>query len=76
VKEALRARLADVVDALSEIDALVEGDADRPPPLVMARVLVEAGTLTAQLARLRQALADAAGKPMGSSTPRNAPAGG
>jgi hypothetical protein len=76
VKEAIRARLADAVETLSDIDALVEGAADRLPPLLLARALVEADTLAAQLARLRQTLADAAGKPMAGSTPRNAPADG
>jgi hypothetical protein len=59
IADAIRARLADAVDALSEIDALVEADADRLPPLLLARALIRLARIGRRLAQLRQSLANA-----------------
>jgi len=75
MKDALRERIADAVDLLSELDALAEASAGRMPPLLLARALVQVNGIAAGLARLRQTLAYAAGKTSADSTPRN-PAGG
>jgi hypothetical protein len=56
VKDALRARLADAVDVLADLDALVEHGADGMPPLLLARVLIRLDDIAVRLVRLRQAL--------------------
>lgn len=59
MSDAVRGRLADAVEALAEIDALVEHGGDRLPPLLLARAMVELDALAARLSGLRQSLAGA-----------------
>jgi hypothetical protein len=56
MKAAIRARLADAVDSLSDLDALVEHTAVRLSVLTLARTLGEVDHIASRLERLRQAL--------------------
>jgi hypothetical protein len=59
VKDAIRARLADAVDTLSDLDTLIEQRAGRLAPILLARAMVEIDAAAAGLARLRQRLTNA-----------------
>jgi hypothetical protein len=61
--DSLRARIGDAVAVLSDLASLAEHHGDRLPPILLARALVQIDCLAARLARLRQALADAAAGP-------------
>jgi hypothetical protein len=70
IADAIQARLADALDALSEIDAMVEADAGRLPPLLLARALVRLDTVAGPLARLRKRSPMPAGTLWASRLPR------
>jgi hypothetical protein len=76
MKDALRARLADAVDVLADLDALVEHGAGRLPPLLLGRALVRLDGIAVRLARLRQALAATLAVPSAGQDNRNAADGG
>ncbi len=69
---AIRARLADAVELLSDLDALMErADAGRLPPILQARTMVRLAAITARLARMRQGVRDALDDGQGVSTRHN-----
>jgi hypothetical protein len=73
--EAARSWLADAVDTLTEIDALLERGAALPP-LLLARALVRIEGIAVRLARLRLALAGALAENSAGSGTRDAPGAG
>ncbi len=73
MKDAIRARLADAVDTLSDLDALIENRAGSLVPILLAWAMVEFDAIAAGLARLRQRLADSTADPAAVSSSRNAP---
>jgi len=73
VKDAIRARLADAADALSDLDALIENRAGSLAPILLAWAMVEVDAAATGLARLRQRLADGTADPAIVSGSRNAP---
>jgi hypothetical protein len=60
MKDAIRAKAADAVDVLTDLDAMLEHRGDRLPPLIAARLLVQLDGIGRRLKRLHRAATDAA----------------
>jgi hypothetical protein len=63
------------VDVLADLDAVIEPDAGRRQPLLLARAPVRLDGIAVRLARLRRALAAARGDASARQSNRNAAGG-